>query len=118
MHGYLINARITLIHYIQVVMAIRLLSTHACTVLQNALVSILFLLAFIAGIVPLGFYANMLLDDCDDTCFDCGSGDNGKCDETASDYQFNVSVTLFICMVRYRKLELDVATERIFNFMV
>ena len=73
---------------------------HAYTILQSALISILFSLAFIAGTVPLGVYSNELDDDCDYICFDC-SGDNDKCDETTFDNLENVSTTSFACVVRY-----------------
>ena len=87
------------IHCIQVVMAIRLLSTYVLFY-KSTLGSILFLLAFIAGIVPLVCYSGELNDDCDEICIEC-SGDNNKCDEATFDNLDNVTETSLICMVRY-----------------
>ena len=73
---------------------------HANTLLQSALVSILFTLAFTPAIVLLAYYSTELDDDCADLCIEC-SGGNGECDETAYDYLMNISVTLITCVVRY-----------------
>ena len=76
---------------------------HVHTLLQNALVSILFTLAFIAAVVPLAHYYN----EVDDNCVDFSDG-SGECDETASDYLSNILATSIICLVRYSLNVLDI----------
>ena len=78
---------------------------HGCAILQNAIVSPLFSLAFVAEGVLLGICSSNLVDNCEGMCLDleCGSGGSnyhGQCDKTAYDYIDNVSTLTFGCMVR------------------